>query len=294
MASTVQKLIQDASSRIDAAEAEILLSHALKKPREFVIAHPEFFVPWPEDFAFQRFVTDRETGKPLAYITGHKEFFGLDFIVNKDVLIPRPETELLVEKAISSIQNFSSETLLLDVGTGSGCIPIALTKTLKEIPLRVFAFDISSKALAIAKKNAQKYFSAIQFLKSDLLHELLTHASRFPLHLPLIITANLPYLTQEQIENEPSIQWEPMNSLVADDSGLALYKKLIQQIHQLTLNIKNIPSVSCFMEIDPQQATSLTQFIHTVFPEAHIEVTKDLRGDDRIVSFSLTFTVSEM
>ena len=294
MASTVQKLIQDASSRINAAEAEILLSHALKKPREFVVTHPEFFVPWPEDFAFQRFVTDREAGKPLAYITGHKEFFGLDFIVNKDVLIPRPETELLVEKAADSIQNLSSETLLLDVGTGSGCIPIALTKTLKEIPLRVFAFDISSKALAIAKKNAQKYFSPIQFLRSDLLHEVLSHTSRFPLNLPLVITANLPYLTKEQVETEPSIQWEPIGALVADDNGLAQYKKLIEQIHQITLNIKNIPSIFCFMEIDPQQSSSLTQFIHTVFPQAQVEVVKDLLGDDRVVSFSLTFTVSKM
>lgn len=290
MASTIQKIITDASSHIDRGEAEILLSHALKKPREFVITHPEFFVPWPEDFAFQRFVAERETGKPLAYITGHKEFFGFDFIVNKDTLIPRPETELLVEKVITSIKEFSSDILLIDVGTGSGCIPVSLVKTLTDIPLHTFAFDISAKALAIAKKNAQKYFSPIQFLKSDLLQELLAHPSRFPLHFPLIITANLPYLTKEQVETEPSIQWEPLQALVADENGLALYKKLIGQISQLILNTKNISPLICFMEIDPQQAASLTQFIHTLFPQAQIEIFKDLRGDDRLVSFRLTFT----
>ena len=176
------------------SDAEILFAHALKKPREFVIAHPEYRPTVWQHLKLKYYLQQRKKGMPIAYITGHKEFFGLDFIVNKHVLIPRPETEVLVEAVLHRLSEqrpanpeksgraelgagSEQKILLIDVGTGSGCIPIATMKTLKQEnaaaeqykKITVCATDISQDALIIAKKNAKKHDVDITFLHGDLL-----------------------------------------------------------------------------------------------------------------------------
>jgi len=287
MASKISKLIADAVEmyQVDRFDTEVLLSHALKKPREWVVANPDFFVPWVEDFKFQKMVKERSSGMPVAYLTGHKEFFGFDFVVNKDTLIPRPDTEILVEDVLQEVEKVDGKkVVVIDIGTGSGCIPVSLLKTLKnrnsKIPVEAYATDISKKALAIAKKNAHKYFVEINFFDGNLIQPIIDKKVDF-IGKEVFITANLPYLTEEQFESEPSIQPEPHCALVADDQGLALYKELLEQI-----KIVGAPMI-IYCEIDPEQKDSLPQYILSIFPNARIEILKDLCGRERVVKMKI-------
>lgn len=290
---TIKQLLNWAIKQIDLLDAQLLLSHTLDKSREFIIAHPEKKVSKFSIFNFQRLVKKRKKGIPIAYLTGHKEFFGFDFIVNKNVLIPRPETELVVELATkeikSIVQSPKSKVYLIDIGTGSGCIPISILKTLQlynSTTLTTFATDISKKALRVARQNARKHSANITFLQGNLLEPLLKR-SLFTDHCSLIITANLPYLTQEEFKHEPSIGREPKKALIAKKQGLALYKELLRQIKKL-LQLYNFTTLTTFFEINPHQTTAMQSLIKTHFQGANIEIKKDLSGLDRIVVLRLT------
>ena len=260
-----------------------------------------------EDWKIGRLIAKRNAGVPLAYLTGHKEFYGLDFLVNKHTLIPRPDTEMLVQEVLNKISPYAGEAhgeagegvriMLIDVGTGSGCIPIAIQSQVTSYKLQVtsFATDISKQALAIAKKNAKKHNADITFLCGHLLAPIqklypdtgqdlacgLYNSTTLQLYSHSIITANLPYLTEEQFITEPSIQHEPKYALVADNNGLALYEELLIQIKNTVSSY--VHHVSCFMEIDPSQSATMTKLIQTHFPHAGIEIKKDLAGNDRVV-----------
>jgi release factor glutamine methyltransferase len=271
-------------------ESELLLAHVLKKPREFLIAHPELNISKIQEIRYAYLSWKLRRGYPLAYLTGHREFYGLDFLVNKHTLVPRPETELMVELAAQAIKSHKLKVkscVLIDVGTGSGCIPISIQRTLnkKQGASECIAVDISKPALRIAKKNAKKHAVDITFLHGNLLQPLTNQRSLITDHCSLIITANLPYLTQAQFDSEASIQKEPHSALVADDNGLALYKKLLQQIKLLIANYR--PSITLFMEIDPAQAKPLTSHCKEQFPHGTLETHKDLLGHNRIISLTL-------
>ncbi|MEK7644601.1 MAG: peptide chain release factor N(5)-glutamine methyltransferase [Patescibacteria group bacterium] len=335
------KQLLSSSSSIEIIDTELLLAFSLKKPREFIIAHPESELSFFEYLKFKNFLRKRKSGIPLAYIIGHKDFFGLDFLVNKHTLVPRPDTEILVEAVVDEliINNYPPSPIgttdgrgkliiggtLIDVGTGTGCIPIAILTALKQtnvttvIPnlignpeknnkktIKCFAIDISKPALRIAKKNAKKHQVDINFLQGNLL-EPFANAPFSMFHDPLVITANLPYLTQEQFNEEPSIRHEPRSALVAGDNGLDLYKKLIEQVGRLQLRITRLRPIGLrtveenyfirhsskakanelriflFLEIDPVQSTPLSDYIKTIFPNAKIEIKKDLAGRDRVL-----------
>lgn len=285
MLKSIREILQKSQS-IDSTEAQILLSHMTQQSREFIITHPEKKVDLLNYLKFRRLVNKRKKGVPVAYLTGHKEFFGLDILVNKYTLVPRPETEILVEKVIEEIRNKKleiGEIILIDVGTGSGCIPISILKNINRNNIKAFAIDISKQALKIAQQNASNYNVDINFLQGNLLEPISKfHNSLFRIpNSQIIITANLPYLTQEQFDEEPSIQHEPKSALVADDNGLALYKKLLEQIKEIALCY--MCHVTCFMEIDPSQSQPLLEYIKSIFPKANIEVIKDLSGNDRVV-----------
>lgn len=271
-------------------EAEILLAHLLGVDRAALLAHPERPIDFWVRRTLARLLKKRARGVPLAYLTGHKEFFGLDFAVNRHTLVPRPDTELMVEAVVERIKRPSGPSrgqelgnkLLIDVGTGSGCIPISIMKTLKLKNIKtlkqVIATDISRGALRVARQNARCNQVAITFLQGNLLTPI-NNETISPFN-NVIITANLPYLTAAQFAAETSIQHEPRTALVADNDGLALYEKLLQQIktwpqlpHTLTL----------FFEIDPSQSTRITTLIHTFFPTAQTEIKKDLAEHDRLV-----------
>jgi len=163
----IRQIIAKSTNSIGKLDAELLLAFVLRKNREFVITHPNKKLSALEQFKFSRLVHKKKKGYSVAMLTGHKEFFGLDFFVNKNVLIPRPETELMAEKVLEII---TPKTTLIDIGTGSGCIPIAIAKNTKL--KKVIVIDISKKALKIAKLNAQKNNVQIEFLKSNLLDKI--------------------------------------------------------------------------------------------------------------------------
>lgn len=247
----------------DNLDLDLLRAHSIGKNREFLYTHPEYKPNFWQRLKFRYFLWKYHQGYSVAAITGHKEFFGLDFYVNKDILIPRPETELLVENAIAEIKKIQNKIILIDIGTGSGCIPIAILKSIAPTDITAYAIDISKSALRVAKKNAIKHGVKINFIHSDLLKSL---PNPDPSH-HLIITANLPYLTQEQFNSEPSIKKEPKIALIADNkNGLSIYEKLLQQTRQL----KNPATI--FLEIDPAQAGKMPGLIK-----------KDLSGSDRLV-----------
>ncbi|MDD2758518.1 MAG: peptide chain release factor N(5)-glutamine methyltransferase [Patescibacteria group bacterium] len=273
------------SAGVAIPDFDILLATAIGQPREYLYAHPEFTPGlWPR-IKLAYFLRRFRRGWPIAYVTERKEFFGLNFLVNKHTLIPRPETESMVEEATKEIrkQKKGNSILFIDVGTGSGCVPVAIAKTLGQENTTMIATDISSGALRVARKNAKRHNVKIDFRRGDLLKPV---RSLFltPYSL-VIITANLPYLTTTQFQSEPTIQREPKTALIADDKdGLSLYEKLFQQITTLTeLGTANYELI---IEIDPRQATAALALAKKYFPEANIEIKKDLAGRDRLVEIS--------
>ncbi|MCX6781931.1 MAG: peptide chain release factor N(5)-glutamine methyltransferase [Candidatus Magasanikbacteria bacterium] len=267
------------------AEIEIIIGCATGRDRAFVLAHPEYKLTFWQYCKISKAIRQLREGLPLAYITGQKEFFGLNFIVNRHVLIPRPETELLVEETIKKIEK-SRTIILIDIGAGSGCVPIAAIKTLKREGTETFAIDISRAALRVAKKNSKLRDVNIKFLRGSLLSPLIRRWKNITEGIEsIIITANLPYLTNEQFAGEPSIQHEPKTALVADTkNGLTLYEKLFTQIAALP---NNDVKLILLCEIDPRQSTAFSDLAKGYFPQASVEIKKDLAGRDRIINIEV-------
>ena len=283
---TIQKLLTTHTHE----DSEFILAHVLKKPREFIIAHPEHNVNFFERQKYKKCIQKRNAGISFAAIIGHKEFFDFDFLVNKYTLIPRPETEILVQSVCDEVKQTSGTHILFDIGTGSGCIAITLAKKLEYAhKLEVFASDVSAQALKVAKKNAKKHDVNITFLKGSLLEPFfkISQTRETPTHL--LITANLPYLTQQQFDEEPSIQYEPHTALVTHDNGLALYKELCKEIISVKKYTLFSARIHLFMEIDPTQTNELTQFIKNIFPKNEIKIKKDYHGDNRVMVVQFTF-----
>lgn len=260
-------------------DTELLLAHALKKTRAFLLGHLEDKTSLLAGLRFQYYLWQYSRGYSVAAIIGHKEFFGLDFFVNKHVLIPRPETELMVEEALKEIEDTNENITLIDVGAGSGCVPISIGKNSPK-NINIIAVDISRQALKVAKKNAQKHSVEIKFFHSNLLSKLSAYLSG--IKSAVIITANLPYLTDKQFEEEPSIQREPKMALVANNNGLELYEKLLDQTKKIFGNKK----IVLFLEIDPAQSEPIKKIILRTYKEAQIEIKKDLSVLDRLVKIS--------
>lgn len=253
-------------------DAELLLSFVLKKSKEFLYTYPDFKLSNMQIENYKKFIQKRSKNYPIAYILGYKEFFGLKFFVSGDVLIPRPETELLVEEVLKTYNLGGCQPRrLLEIGTGSGCISIALSKNgVKNIT----ATDISEKALKIAHKNSKlNSIKNIKFVKSDLLKNLKNIKTD-------IIIANLPYL--ENNYKEKSIKYEPKSALYSKDNGLYHYKKLFEEIKDLEYKPKYV-----FIELNPEQFETLTHYIKNLFPKSKIETKKDLCGLLRVMIIKL-------
>ncbi|MDD5527734.1 MAG: peptide chain release factor N(5)-glutamine methyltransferase [Patescibacteria group bacterium] len=266
-------------------EAEAILSFVLRKNKEYLFTYPEKKISFWQLIKYQYFVGQRIKGIPLAYLTGHQEFYGLDFLVNKNVLIPRPETEILIDTIIENIRNAKCEmpNAIIDIGTGSGCIIVSLAKKLLPAKIGFTGLDISRKALSVARKNAKKndVGGRIHFLYSDLLNAIDKNIFKEP----VLITANLPYLTPEQIKNSPTIQKEPKSALSAGADGLDCYRRLFQQIKELSPFIKNDVFILC--EIDDTQKNSMENLISQNFPRAKSEIIPDLGGFSRLAVIEL-------
>jgi len=298
---------KDAGIKNPQLEAELLLSHTLRKPREYILAHGEERLTKSRVTRYELCVMKRLQGMPLAYITGRKEFYGLDFCVNKHVLVPRPETELMVEEALKHIawntkygtrstkhgtRNMEHGTII-DVGTGSGCIIITLAKILnlksKILNLKFLATDISSSALTVARKNAKLHGvnNNIRFLRGNLFEPILKNPKHLKNHKnPIIVLANLPYLTPKQIKNSPTIEYEPKLALSAGPDGLKYYRELFKQIKNLWLSV-SYPWLSVLAEIDPSQTEKIKKLAKTTLPDAQLQIKKDLLGHNRLVILTI-------
>lgn len=296
---TIRTLLSQAKSIafIEQTEAELILAHVLKKSREFVLAHPEYEITENEKQKIENMIQRRKDGEPLAYIVGKKEFYGRDFIVNDHTLIPRPETELLVEKILPNILG-NKKITLIDVGTGSGCIIVSIIKELLHSQftihnLQFLATDISKEALKIAKQNAKKYNVSqhIQFLHSDILKRFLQDYSLLTTTYSLLIIANLPYVPKKYLQEKKNtltrgLRYEPKHALDGGSDGLDLYRKLLRQTKKLK-SVYPHADIASFYEIGNDQKETLAQEITSQFSQTSPAFYKDLAGHWRIARFIL-------
>jgi release factor glutamine methyltransferase len=206
-------------------EASGLLEHVIARDRTFVLSHPEHPLTEAELKTFRELMLRRASGEPLQYITSHQSFFGLDFEVAKGVLIPRPETELLVEIALELLQE-ASTPLICDVGTGSGCIAIALLHTRPDT--QAVAIDISTAALEIAKRNAQHHYvdSRLTFVQGDCFSSLSADMFSFDL-----IASNPPYVSEKELAGlqREVRNHEPIEALAGGGDGLDVVRRLLAE-----------------------------------------------------------------
>ena len=212
----IKELLQKNKNKLVSSELDNLLALALHKSKNYIYKHPDKILSRSSIQAFNKLLNKKLDNQPMAYLAGSKEFFGLKFLVNKNVLVPRPDSEVLVEQALEYLDK-KNNLNILDIGTGSGCLITSVAKNASKH--NFYASDISSPALKIAKTNARKNKVKINFIKSNLLKNI--NNIKFD-----VIIANLPYLTPEQMK-EPSIKQEPKLALLAGKDGLDYYQKLL-------------------------------------------------------------------
>ena len=291
-------------SRSPALDSEVILSFVLKKTREFLFANPNYELSNFQLTAYNLLLRKRLRRVPIAYLTGRKEFYGLDFQVTPDVLIPRPETELLVELALDRIKNKELRIKnVVDVGTGSGCIVSTLAviaiRHRRRSNLRFYATDNSTPALNIARANARRHGVAkkIKFIKSDLLSTLPLTIYR----LPTLVLANLPYLTPQQYNSNPDLRREPHSALVSGRDGLKSFRELFAQLSVIArsqqttkqsrdrrgLRPRDDDKIMLLLEHDPSQVSKLKSLTKKYFPSpTKITFHRDLSGRNRVMEMS--------
>ncbi len=223
-----------ASSRLD---SELLLSHVLQRPRHWLHAHGDSILSQAHQMQAEQLLTRRLRHEPLAYLVGHKEFYGRDFVVSPAVLVPRPETEQMIALLLQLIQ--PTQRTIADVGTGSGIL--AITAQLELPQCQVDAYDISPEALTIAQRNAQQHgATSVKFIQSDLLA---AAQQRYD-----VILANLPYVNPAWQRDDRETAHEPALALFAKDDGLALISTLLAQTERWLA-----PGGLLILEADPCQ-----------------------------------------
>jgi release factor glutamine methyltransferase len=276
----VAQVVSEAARALAAAgcdtprlDAEVLLAHLLDKDRPWLYAHPEHPLSERQLEDYRTLVSRRLEREPVAYIVGHKEFFGLDFIVTPGVLIPRPETELLVETALGIAEAISCPSLAVaDVGTGSGAIAVTLARHLPRA--QVVATDISSNALDVARRNALRHHVAdrVFWVQGDLLAPLCG-----PFHL---VVANPPYLRQAELAVAPPevTCWEPSSALNGGIDGLRIIRRLLKMSSGLLHS-----NGALLVEIGAEQGTEALSLARQYFPRGDVEVAKDLANRDRLL-----------
>jgi release factor glutamine methyltransferase len=259
-------------------DAQVLLSHTLHVDRSFLYAYPEHVLTSEQEQQYQTLIERRSQGEPLAYIIGHKEFYGLDFLVDKRVLIPRPETELLVEAALNECQQMfdaGCTPIFADIGTGSGAIPVTLAVLEPRLPY-LYASDISTDALDVAYLNCLRHHveDRVRLLHGDLLA---------PLPEPVdILTANLPYIGTDELEDLPLDvrAYEPHLALFSGPLGLDLMLRFFQELKRSQkLNARAV----LLLEIGYRQQEELASILRAIWPSATLTFAKDFAGWYRVL-----------
>ncbi len=263
------------SSTLDVA---VLLVFIIKKPKEYLFTYPEKTLTKKQWLNFKSLTARRARHEPIAYLTNHKEFYGLNFYINPSVLIPRPETELLVDEALNYAKQFQPK-IIIDLGTGSGCLAIALAKNLPET--KFLALDSSKFALRIAQKNSkrQRVLPQITFLTGNLLKPLFK--KRFDLSNSLLV-ANLPYLITKEWQNaQPEVKkYEPRQALDGGPDGLKYYQELFKEL------VRDSSPPILIIEIGYGQAAKIKKLVKRYLPNYQVKIKKDLAGFDRAAIIS--------
>jgi release factor glutamine methyltransferase len=241
------RLARDDKERLPYNEAVLLASHLLKKPKEYTLAHDDMILTKRQVRQLKKLFAKRQNHTPIAYLTGQKEFYGRNFRVNRHTLIPRPETEEIIDFICYKDGPCSKiGKSVLDMGTGSGCIGVTLKLEYPELDLTLS--DISGRALRVARKNARNLGADVKFKRSDLFKNLPNYITYD------IIIANLPYVNPDW-ELPPDLKHEPKKALFAADKGLGLVKKLIQ-----TAPAHLSPKGLLILELDPCQHQEIIRF----------------------------------
>ena len=263
-------------------DAQLLLSHTLHTERSFLYAYPEHVLTSQQEQHYQTLIERRSRGEPIAYLTGHKEFYGLDFLIDKRVLIPRPETELLVEAALNVCRKMldaGRTPIVADIGTGSGAIPVTIAVFEPRLPY-LYASDISTDALYVAHLNCLRHHveDRVRLLHGDLLE---------PLPEPVdILTANLPYVGTNELEELPLDvrAYEPHLALFSGPLGLDLMLRFFQEL-QRSRKLKE--GAILLLEIGYRQHEALTSILQEIWPHAILTFTKDFAGWNRVLQVTL-------
>jgi release factor glutamine methyltransferase len=255
-------------------EGEVLLRHVLGISRSRLFSDLDDELNPVLEENLNHLIERRCYGEPSAYITGHREFFGLGFCVDRRVLIPRPESELIVEKAIAIAREGSIATVA-DIGTGCGAIAVSLAVNLPAVS--IYATDISAEALEVARVNCLKHnvLDRIRLLQGDMLEPL-------PGAVDLII-ANLPYVSESELRRDTSLSYEPALALNGGRDGMEKIENLCRQAAA-----KLYPAGCLLLEIGKGQGKVVVSLLREMFPSARIEVSPDFGGIERVVSLCLT------
>lgn len=277
MSSTIQELLRAAAARLSATsttprlDAELLLAHALGWPRARLLAERGHTPAAAQAAALEAMLGRRATGEPVAYLVGRKEFYGLDLAVTPATLVPRPETELLVEIALGEArERWGGRLTIADVGTGTGAIALALAANLPAAT--VYAVDLSAAALAVARRNVEAHGLAgrVRLLHGDLLA---------PLPGPVdMIVSNPPYTILAEVE--PAVRaHEPALALDGGPDGAAVYRRLAA-----AAPARLRPGGAVLLEIGAWQGELVAGMLRAALPAAAVAVHKDLAGHDRVVA----------
>lgn len=257
-------------------DAELLLSHILQKDRAWLFTHAADRLDTVSEKHFQELIHRRAGREPLQYIVGSQEFWGLEFKVTRDVLIPRPETELVVESAMNVLKSIANPTVI-DLCTGSGCIAVSIGKQFDTA--RIFATDMSDRALGIARENARKHgvMDRIRFLEGDLFQPMEELDLIDKVHL---ITANPPYIPSGDLPSlQPEVRdHEPAMALTAGADGTEIQKRIIAGAARFLLK-----NGSLIMEMGIGQAETLGRIIDESEHYGKREILQDLAGIDRVI-----------
>ena len=260
--------LRDASEtpRLD---AEVLLAHTLGWSRARVLSRLQETISDEMLQQFRTLILRRAAREPVAYLVGRKEFYGLEFVVDRRVLVPRPETETLVDAALEWAKQRPGPLVIADIGTGSGCIAVALAVHLPQA--HIYAIDLSSDALAVARQNVIRHHvdASVTLLTGDLLA---------PLPQPVdLLVSNPPYTVLDEVD--PGVRThEPRLALDGGSDGLAVYRRLFAAAPS-ALRLGG----ALMLEIGATQARAVVALAHRAFPSAAICVQRDLAGRDRVV-----------
>ena len=261
-----------------ALDASVLIANIIEKPRTWVMAHPELSLTTEQTEKLRDSLKRLERGESFPYVIGHWEFFGMDLEITHDVLIPRPETELLVEKAIAWLQGSPVRKTVADVGTGSGAIAVSIAFNVPVV--RILATDISHQALGVAQKNAARFDvqSRIDFVQCDLLPPASPSVERrFDL-----ICANLPYIPTATLHQLPIFGREPTLALDGGEDGLDFVQRLLSVAPAWLA-----PQGMILLEVEATRGRQALQLARQQFSDAHILLHQDLTGRDRLLEIRI-------